>query len=126
MDSLLVLPDTTIENLRYKRFYFDLFAEKMHQRVTYFLMHSTVENILHFSEKLDSRNPGWKVTRIQYSDMLTGESTINLMIKIRDSLTAQEKLIFQKWTANSRTITLPVTSSAEAGKIFARIKYKIE
>ena len=75
IDSLNQLPDTTLDNLQFKRVYFDIFGEGWHQRVTYYLLLTPYENIFHLSNAIEKRYPGYKVKYIQYEDCNTGISS---------------------------------------------------
>jgi hypothetical protein len=125
IDSLIPIPDTTIDGKSFKRLWFPLSGNGWYQKITYFIICSKLENIFHMSRAFDDRHRGCKVSCIQYEEPSTGRSSINKLILIRDNLTITESKIFEKWKANLETSTLPITTLNEGQKKLATILQSI-
>ncbi len=124
IDSLVPMPDSMINGKQYKRLYFDLSGSGWHQRLVYYFEHQESRNIFHMMKPFDSCYPGYKITRVQYIDMLTGHSSFSYLELVSNTLNVVEHNVFEAWQKNLSTSTLPITSKIEAQSSFARLNQK--
>ena len=103
------LPDTTIENVLYKRVKITYKNPKKNWYNVYYLKCDAAQNIVHINRTLEQLYPGCKAVR---SEMVDREkNTVANVFEykiISNTLTQTEKSIFKNWGENAKNTKLPV------------------
>ncbi|MDB5202030.1 MAG: hypothetical protein JWQ27_1439 [Ferruginibacter sp.] len=116
-DSLISLPDTTIDGSIFKRLKtVNMYKPFKDEYIIYFKCPAK-QSMFSLDRRLEKKYPNCKIVR---TDLVDSNAVIGATFEYaieRENLTANEEKIFRKWKENAATTKLPVISFKEVHQI---------
>jgi len=113
----IALPDTVVNQKSYKRIKIINYPNSRKFEKVFYIDCSAKNSIFYINRTLDEMNPGCKVIRslVRYGD--DPFTTVFNTKLISDTLSKEEKAVFDQWAKNASNTNLPLISFDEANKL---------